>query len=393
MIVISFKNKVKKMTIVKKLKKNKWKKYSKREMFSKKELDYLNKNPDNKKFIIDKHIDKNKYVDSNIKNIARYMVKSSYLNKEEVEDMDNLVYDMLLWYFKYGFSLNEYLSYKFISKTYDERIQFASDRDSVIAGYDFNDIDDMQIFGDKMDTYNKFKDYFKREAISLSGKKDFNKFKKFVSKHKKIVKKEVRESCGNSVELIDIEKHKDISNLFDEIIKNGKVIIEELVYQGKDTAKFNESSVNTIRCITLNTGDDILFPYCFMKIGRQGKFIDNGGAGGILVGINSNTGILNTNGVDELGKRYEYHPDSKIKFKGQKLPKWEEMLSICENMALKIKSIKFIGWDLAYSKNDEWIVIEGNELTEFIGPQSTSQIGIRDEINSFYKLSRTSGGI
>src|SRR5690625_5133542 len=188
MIGISFKNKIKKIPIVKKLRKNKWKKYSKREMFSKKELDCLDKNPDNIRFIIDKHINKNTYVDSNIKNIAKNMVKSSYLNKEEVKDMDNLVYDMLLWYFKYGFSLNEYFSYKFISKTYDERIKFASDRDSVIAGYDFNDIDDMQVFGDKMDTYNKFKDYFKREDISLSGKEDFDKFKKFVAKHKKIGK-------------------------------------------------------------------------------------------------------------------------------------------------------------------------------------------------------------
>lgn len=386
-------NKFKKNKFVKKVRKNKWKNYSKRMMFSKKELKQIDENPDKISYIIDNHIKNNSFIEENIKNMAKEMIYSSYINVDEIKDLDSLIEDMLLRYFKYGFSLNEYLSYRFIYKSFEERMEFASDRDSVIVGYDFNDIDEAQIFIDKINTYNKFKSYFGRDAIAIHNNNDYEKFIDFINKHTKFVKKEVKESCGKSIELIDSHIYNNKKELFGRLISNGKVILEELVIQGNETSIFNETSVNTIRCITLNIGNKILVPYCFMKIGRNGSFIDNGGAGGILAGIDTETGILKTNGVDEYGLRYEFHPDSKVKFKDYQLPKWKEMIDMCKKMALKTKDVNFIGWDLSYTKDGNWIVIEGNALTEFIGPQSTYLKGIRNEIKSFYKLSNINGGI
>lgn len=386
-------NKLKKSKFMKKVRKNKWKNYSKRMMFSKEELKKIDENPDKISFIIDSHIKNNSFVQKNIKDKAKEMIFSSYLDVDEIKDLDSLINDMLLWYFKYGFSLNEYLSYRFINKSYEERMKFASDRDSVVVGYDFNDIDEMIIFVDKINTYNKFKNYFGREAISINDSNDYDKFIDFINKNNKFVKKEVYESCGKSIELIDSSKYKDKRVLFNKMISNGKLIIEELVNQGEETSVFNKSSVNTIRCITFYSDDKILIPHCFMKIGRDGSFIDNGGAGGILVGIDSETGVLNTDGVDEYGRRYELHPDSKIKFKDYQLPKWNEMIDICKSMVKQTKNVRFIGWDLAFNEDKEWIVIEGNALTEFIGPQSTSLNGVRDEIESFYRSYNIDGGI
>lgn len=267
-------------------------------------------------------------------------------------------------------------------------MRFFSDRESVLLGYDMNDINDMMVFGDKMNTYKKYHMYFGREAISLSAFSDYDAYLSFVKNHSCFVKKNVYKSCGQSVELIDTENDgRNEKDLFEYLISDGKVILEEIVHQSEKMAIFNTSSVNTIRCITLRTKKEMLLPYCFMKIGRDGAFVDNGGAGGILVDIDPSTGMIGTDGVDENGIRYEAHPDSGVHFRGYQLPAWNEIVLMCRQMSEHISTVRMIGWDMAYTDNG-WIVIEGNALTEVIGVQSTWLRGIRSDIKSIYSIIR-----
>ena len=375
---------VKRIPVVKNYRVKKWKQYSKRMMFSADEVSRLEKNPQEIHDAIQSHIKDTPAVSDDIKAELDNLLSKSYLSGSG-RISDELKTDMLFWNFAYGFSFNEYLCYQFIDKTRDERMEFFSDRESVSLGYDMNDINDMMVFGDKMNTYNKFRSYFGREAISIESASDYEKYCAFAAKHSRFVKKNVFKACGQSIELIQVQKTgKTEKELFDYLISDGKVILEEVVRQDAKTAVFNDSSVNTIRCITLRTKKEMLAPYCFMKIGRSGAFVDNGGAGGILVGIDPKTGILGTDGVDENGIRYEFHPDSKVKFKDYQLPEWDKMISICKEMAVQTPTVRMIGWDMAYTDKG-WLVIEGNALTEVIGPQSTWLRGIMKDIYGFYK--------
>lgn len=289
--------------------------------------------------------------------------------------------DMLFCRFAYGFIPHEYICFHLMDKTADMRKQYVSESDHMRYIYTMNDPVDIMIFNDKMKTYEKFGVYYHREVISIESPEDYIRFEKFVKTHPVFVKKQVYESCGNSIERIDINScGKTLDELFADFLSQEKVILEELVRQGETTAIFNPSSVNTIRCITFNTKDGIKAPYCFMKIGRAGSFVDNGGAGGILVGIDEITGITNTAGVDELRNVYDIHPDSGVQFSGHQLPEWDKMLAICKEMAEKIPSVPFIGWDLAYTDKNEWVVIEGNGMSQFIGPQTIWQRGIKSEV-------------
>lgn len=382
-IMGSFRTWAKQITIVKNYRIKKWKRYSKRMMFLEYETKRLEKEPWRIRNAVQRHIKNTSAIPDNIEDELDIILSRSYLSKTETIT-DDLKSDMLFWYFAYGFTFNEYLCYQFIDKSREERMRFLSDRESVLLGYDMNDINDMVVFGDKMNTYERYCDYFGREAISLESALDYDKYLAFIKKYDIFVKKNVFKSCGQGVELIDISTvGKTERELFEDFLLEGKVILEEVVKQGKETAAFNESSVNTIRCITLKTKIDTLVPYCFMKTGRSGAFVDNGGAGGILVGVNSATGALGTDGVDENGIRYDTHPDSKIKFKGYQLPEWDKMISICKSMAEATPKVRMIGWDMAYTDYG-WIVIEGNAMTEVIGPQSTWLRGIREDVNKFY---------
>lgn len=162
----------------------------------------------------------------------------------------------------------------------------------------------------------------------------------------------------------------------------GKFLLEECVMQHSEMAKFNKSSVNTIRCITMNISKKIEIPWCFMRTGRNGSFVDNGGAGGLIIGVDARTGLVNSPGYDEYGEVFAYHPETKVRFVGTQIPAWDEMLKICKQAASEVNDMGYLSWDMAYTDNG-WVVIEVNEIGQLIGPQLTMKRGIKKEIETY----------
>lgn len=349
-------------------------------MLKDKEIKAAEKDPEKKKIILKNHRKRfPKRSENLIKDIKAVLDVQPYSNEKKA----SIAEDMFFYYYAYGFTPYEYEGYGFETKSKKERLTFESERGSVCYGYRMNDINSVRLLSNKNKTYELLHDYFKRDAVSIKNEADKDKFYEFIKKHKVFVRKLVDESCGRSVEKVDSDKFdRPAEEIFKEYISQGENILEELVVQNEALSKFNSSSVNTIRCITLRTSKGVDSPFCFMKVGRAGAFVDNGGAGGILVGIDEKTGILNTDGYDELNRKYDKHPDSGIVFKGYQLPEWDKMISMCKEMSNLIPGAKSIGWDTAYT-DEGWVVIEGNALTEVIGPQTTTKKGIRKSLHKY----------
>ena len=300
-------------------------------------------------------------------------------------DLGKLKTDIIFCRLAYGFQPDEYLCFDLENKSMEERRQFISDIEHYLYLYRMNDLSETQIFNNKGMTYKHFGKYYHREVLYLSSKKDLSEFRAFVSRHSQFVRKAVYEGMGRSVALVDMNDNtSSVEEIFEDMISHGPHVVEERVIQNEALSALNPSSVNTIRCITLNTRNGVVVAYCFMKIGQGGSFIDNGGAGGILVGIDHTTGILDTDGYDELNKRYETHPDTGIRFAGYQLPEFQKMLDICCEMSALTPRVKCIGWDMAYTDNG-WVVIEGNGMTQMIGPQIVWKRGIKSEMLDLMK--------
>ena len=288
--------------------------------------------------------------------------------------------EMLFCRLAYGFEPDEFMCYGLENKSPEERKEYVSDRELMHDVCSMNDRIDIRIYNDKANTYLRFRPYYQRDAVIISGREDYDAFREYVSKHPVFVKKKVGEAMGRSVELIDLRKDGvQPDEVFRGLIEKGKHILEEKVEQSAVMAALNQSSVNTVRFITYSTRNGIVIPYSFMKIGRSGSFVDNGGAGGILVGIDQSTGRLNTEGFDEFVNRYPEHPDSKIPFMGYQLPEFDKAIALAEKLSGMTPSVKFIGWDFAHTDNG-WVVIEGNGMSQLIGPQIIWENGVKREV-------------
>lgn len=311
-----------------------------------------------------------------IRNVSHY---------REIEDKESLKTDMIFCRLAYGFLPSEYVGFRLEDKNYIQKQDFISDIDTFKFGYSVNDITELQYIVNKADSFKQFAKYFKRDVLIFDRHTKWEDFKNFTTKHKIFVKKKINSAQGKNIELIKFDEISNAEEYFNREKKSGKFLLEEVVIQSEEMSKFNSSSVNTIRCMTMVMKDgSVEVPYCFMRTGRNGSFVDNGGAGGIIIGVDEKTGIVNTDGFDEYKNVYTEHPDTKVKFKGSQIPKWDDMIELCKSIAKDVKDIGFLSWDMAYTPNG-WVVIEVNGIGQLIGPQIVMQRGIKSEIDEVVK--------
>lgn len=289
--------------------------------------------------------------------------------------------DVLFHCLAYGFAPDEYFFFRIKDRTTEEKRAYFTETDRKKLQYIMSNFKDLQYVFDKAATYEKFREYYKRDAVCVTDKNDYNSFREFAGKHDWLVIKQVSASCGQGIQLEKAEKD-DLQSQFERITAGGKCLIEEKIEQAEIMSRFNTSSVNTLRVISFHTRKGIQIGPCFIRTGRPGSFVDNGGAGGMFAGVDSQTGVVCSDGYDEFLHRYEQHPSSGVVYKGFRLPDWEKCMGLVREMCLRIPRVGYIGWDLAYTKKG-WVLIEANGGSQFIVNQIINDCGCRKEIEQY----------
>lgn len=121
--------------------------------------------------------------------------------------------------------------------------------------------------------------------------------------------------------------------------------------------------MNTLRIVTYLRNQKVKIWGCYLKISIGRDYVDNQGNGGIAVWIQKN-GIINTPGVTRKPhkkneQKFIYHPLTKEKIVGLKIPYWKAIIKLVKNVALVVPSTRTVGWDIAVKTNGPCI-IEGN---------------------------------
>ncbi len=291
--------------------------------------------------------------------------------------------DVLYSALVFGSSAEEYFFYKFDTKKYSERRKYIT---TFIRPFEFdqyvNERTSTWTFQNKYKTYLKFKEFYHRNIIFIESEQNYYEFCSFVKTHEKFVYKPYNSAFGNGVRLVDSTLFESLESAFNEIMKDGKCVLEEIVVQAPEMSALNPSSVNTIRIPTVLTKDGVKILYPFLRLGKNNTFVDNGGAGGILSLIDLDTGIICATPQDEDGNRYILHPETKAQIIGFKIPKWKELIELAEKIAYIMPTVRYVGWDFALSVNG-WVLIEGNNGGMFAGQQMLDQIGKKQ---AYYSL-------
>ncbi len=291
-------------------------------------------------------------------NCSKYLSKEELNNKVVLRKIEN---DIIKCYYKYEASPLEYFTFGFRESNSKRRGEFltAIHKDRMMLKK-VGKGDMFYLLKDKSRFYERFKEFFNRDACAIRTEADRDAFLQFSKKHPKFIAKKIKGSHGHGTELIELERITDSAeDVFTRLLSLGEYFCEELIIQHEALASFNPSSVNTLRVPTFMNKDGfhILKPY--IRIGRPGTFTDHSTNGGVIAVIDEKTGVIISEGVDLMGGKHEFHPDSGVRIKDFQIPLWDEFLIKVEHIHNSIKDYPYIGWDFALSENG-WVLVEGN---------------------------------
>lgn len=179
------------------------------------------------------------------------------------------------------------------------------------------------------------------------------------TKDRVFFKPTVESGSGKNCEIINT---KDISleEFKSIVIKfNKDYIIQDVVENSNSIKKLNPTSLNTFRIITYILDGKIYTMPAILRIGRNGKYLDNAHQGGIFVGVNKD-GTLLENASSEFNDKYNAHPDTNVVFKNYKIDNFEKIIDAAIKLQKLIPHVGCINWDLTLDKDENVVLIEGN---------------------------------
>lgn len=325
--------------------------------------------------------------------VARYLVSNQnaieltikqfrpYCNRKEGHELKNKIRNDML---RYLITPEEYFLYEFDVRPEREKSTFVGDIERMIlCSRLYNSTKSGFIFMDKYRTYQVFERFFGREVMEIKSTCNYTAYENFCKKHGEFVVKPSHSSRGSGIYLDRAITDPEIKKSFERILHNAPCVVEEKIIQGAEMAALHPESVNTIRYATYLKDGAISTIACFIKIGRGSSVVDNGGAGGLLAAVDSESGVIVTPGRTEAGEEFATHPDTNEKIVGRQLPNWKELKGLVTELAAVTPDQPYVGWDLAYSTKG-WVLVEGNSGGQFVGPQISKKEGIRNIINETF---------
>lgn len=266
--------------------------------------------------------------------------------------------DMVMSSFKYQSSFHDYFMFEFYKKNHKERDSYLTTGSSYEFYTKLNDAKRIFCFRNKTKFNELFQDFIKRDFLFLKNC-TISKFMKWMENKEYIIAKPNEGVAGRGIEKICV-KNYNLHELYLYLKKKKLELIEDFIKQHDKMNKMNPSSVNTIRIITVRWRGYTDIIAAILRIGVD-KHVDNFSAGGIAAPIDILTGEVSGPAISKKELiTYEYHPETKCRIKGFKIPYWDEAVRIAREASKIVPEVKTVGWDIAITKNGAEL-IEGND--------------------------------
>lgn len=297
------------------------------------------------------------------------------------------------WNYKHGFKLDTVSVCKINKNNYKS---FLSDREYE-TGHPWNgvysSIIDSKLYLPML--FNNYKEYlpiyyyFKDKCgfLNLYGecrerRQEIADFLVLLKDKKRLCLKHTHSSVGQGFYLVSFENGNYYVN--NELIERSEFvgfvdsldeyIITEYIIQHEYSSRICSSSVNSIRflCAWDYEKKEFFLTRCFHRFGCNGNVVDNVGSGnGLLVFVDTETGILKSNGAinqNNQGDRIAediIHPDSGILLTGLQIPNFNEVKQKVLSIANSVSFLRWVGFDVVITK-DGFKIIEVNSLSSLV---------------------------
>lgn len=272
--------------------------------------------------------------------------------------------------------------YEFYNKTEAERDEYVSRLKMAYFYLRYGPGVLRPLFRDKTKFLKSFNKYIHRQWLYVP-ETTYDEFERLVTGFDCIVKP-LDGSRGKGVfKIYKDSDHTHDRRLYESFVKD-KILVEQCIESCDELKALHPQSLNTIRVVTFSNKEKACVFSGVLRTGVGKSVIDNSHAGGVSAQININEGVVDSDGVDMHGNRYEKHPDSGINIRGFKIPKWDTIVETCCEVAKQIGN-PITGWDVVVNNHGEVEFIEGNHSPDFDIMQSRYKVGLKKKIFALIK--------
>ena len=261
--------------------------------------------------------------------------------------------------FKYGVDKSEYFIYKFYDLNNNEKKAFVTRLSKFSLYPKCNNQAIKPIFDNKATFNQEFSDFLQRDWVyCLEDKRDM--ILQFIENHNSFLLKPTNLNGGRGIKKIERLQLDDLNAFVSDCIKRN-VLLEEIVIQNSQFAYLNDSSVNTIRFLTMVNRDGVTHHLsAILRVGKKGNIVDNVSQGGIMYPIDIDTGKVSGVGMDGKGNKHTVHPGTEFEMIGFLIPSWKEILKTVDCASKVISSARLVAWDITVDFKGNPVIIEGN---------------------------------
>lgn len=269
-----------------------------------------------------------------------------------------IFFDMIICALLYRCGYADYEFLEMYSLSRKERKNVVSAGTNNIFVKKLNPKENWKLVDDKVLFNERFKKYLGRDFMKIDGN-NLEQFKSFVKGKDYIMVKPIAATWGKGVEKVKVSG--DLKKLYDKLLNNNQLLVEDIAVQHKDISKLHPDSINTIRIVTIRNKYGVVSIVCsIIRMGTGHNVVDNFHNGGIYCPIDIKTGKICGTAINKDGKRFSVHPTSKVKLIGYQIPNWDKIIQTTIDAHNMIPELGYIGWDV-YATKDGAGFIEGNE--------------------------------
>ena len=284
---------------------------------------------------------------------------------------------------KHWVTYSEYAyQYEFPQKSKEERDEYVSRLKMAYFYLRYGPGVLRPLFRDKTKFLSTFHEYVHRQWL-YAPETTFEEFEQLVSNFDCIIKP-LDGSRGKGVFKVYKDDVQRNNRSFYESCVKEKMLVEQCIESCEELKALHPQSLNTIRVVTFSNKEKSCVFSGVLRTGVGDSVIDNSHAGGVSAQINIEDGVVESDGVDMYGNRFNIHPDSGIGIRGFKVPQWNRIVETCCEVAKQVGN-PITGWDVVINNQGEVEFIEGNHSPDFDIMQSRYKVGLKKKIFALIK--------
>lgn len=311
-----------------------------------------------------------------------YIADSIHKAAKKADGIRALSYVDIIWCgIRYGASPNNYVNFDLKNARSAERKTFLTHRKSQYLMKRFNN---PKFIWQVENKYEFAKLIGKKYGRRFANSKTLTKEDLLTISNKgRIIYKPLEGGQGVGIKVFETGSSSNSDELLSILHDLPDGIVEEWIVQDERMSSLYPDAVNPIRIQTLRT-DDVHIIAATITIANGTSIANASGVKAIFALVDIDNGTVVTDGYDYNGNLYITHPTTGVVIKGFKIPQWDKVLSLIIQSAKKVKNIRYIGWDIAISK-DGPIIIEANNDPGYTAYQLPVLTGSHKGIWSIYR--------